>query len=149
VVIAARADEETSPVRAAGRGPGTVLGGNLCLLSATVGTVDMPSLRGAILLIEEVAEPPYKVDRMLVHLRRSGALDGVAAVAVGQFTDCTDDWPTSIVDVLREHLYPLGVPVLGGLPVGHGRDQLSLPLGVPATVDADAGTLTCEPATAW
>jgi muramoyltetrapeptide carboxypeptidase len=149
VVLAARPDEETSPVRAAGRSQGIVLGGNLCLLSASVGTVDMPSLKGKVLLIEEVAEPPYKVDRMLVHLRRSGCLDGVVGVAVGQFTECADDWPTSIVDVLREHLEPLGVPVLGGLPVGHGRDQLSLPLGVPSTLDASQGTLTVEPATAW
>jgi muramoyltetrapeptide carboxypeptidase len=146
VVLAARDDEESSPVRGSGRATGVLLGGNLCLLSASVGTVDMPDLRGAILLLEEVAEPPYKVDRMLVHLRRAGALDGVAGVAIGQFTDCTDGWPTSIVDVLTEHLGGLGVPVLGGLPVGHGRDQLSLPLGVPATLDADARTLTAAAA---
>ncbi len=86
----------------------------------------MPDLRGAILLLEEVGEPPYKVDRMLVHLRRAGALEGLVGVAVGQFTDCADGWGTSIVDVLTEQLGVLGVPVLGGLPVGHGRDQLSV-----------------------
>jgi muramoyltetrapeptide carboxypeptidase len=146
VVLVARDHEESSPVRGRRRATGILLGGNLCLLSASVGTVDMPDLHGAILLLEEVAEPPYKVDRMLVHLRRAGALDGVAGVAIGQFTECADGWPTSIVDVLTEHLGGLGVPVLGGLPVGHGRDQLSLPLGVPATLDADARTLTVEAA---
>jgi muramoyltetrapeptide carboxypeptidase len=149
VVVKARSDEETSPVRlneGAGPATGTLIGGNLSLLSASMGTVDMPDLRGAILLLEEVGEPPYKVDRMLVHLRRSGALEGLAGVAAGQFSACADEWPTSIVDVLTEQLGPLGVPVLGGLPVGHGRDQLSTPLGVPATLDVAAGTLTVAPA---
>jgi muramoyltetrapeptide carboxypeptidase len=147
VVIAARPDEETFGVRIGGRAEGNLLGGNLCLLAASVGTVDMPDLRGAILLLEEVAEPPYKVDRMLVHLRRAGALDGLAGVAVGQFTECADGWPTSIVDVLTEHLFALRVPVLGGLPLGHGIDQLTVPVGVAATLDPDAGTLTTQPAT--
>jgi len=150
VVIAARRDEETSPVRLAGQtsgaARGTLIGGNLCLLSASVGTADMPDPRGAILLVEEVGEPPYKVDRMLLHLRRAGVLAGLVGVAVGQFTDCADEWSTTIVDVLREHLGALGVPVLGGLPVGHGRDQLSIPLGALATLDVAAGTLTVEPA---
>jgi muramoyltetrapeptide carboxypeptidase len=149
VVVKARSDEETSPVRlneGAGPATGTLIGGNLSLLSASMGTVDMPDLRGAILLLEEVGEPPYKVDRMLVHLRRSGALEGLAGVAAGQFSACADEWLTSIVDVLTEQLGPLGVPVLGGLPVGHGRDQLSTPLGVPATLDVAAGTLTVAPA---
>ena len=106
----------------------------------------MPDLRGAVLLLEDVDEPPYKVDRMLLHLRRAGALSGLAGVAVGQFTDCADDWPTSVVDVLSEHLGALGVPVLGGLPVGHGRDQLACRSAYPPSLDAAAGTLTVEPA---
>jgi muramoyltetrapeptide carboxypeptidase len=147
VVVKARPDEETSALRL-GTGPvrGTLLGGNLCLLAASVGTPDMPALDGAVLLLEDVDEPPYKVDRMLLHLRRAGILDGVRGVAVGQFTNCADDWTTSIVDVLDEHLGRLGVPVLGGLPIGHGRDQLTVPVGVPATLDVAAGTLTTEPA---
>jgi len=149
VAVTVREDEETSPVRlgaAHGTVTGTLIGGNLSLLSASVGTIDLPDLRGAILLVEEVGEPPYKVDRMLVHLLRSGTLDGLAGVAVGQFTDCADEWSTTIVDVLTERLGALGVPVLGGLPVGHGRDQLTVPLGVPATLDVEAGTLTAQPA---
>ena len=99
-----RPDEETAPVRSPGRAAGPLLGGNLCLLAASVGTPDQPDLRGAVLLLEEVAEPPYKVDRMLIHLRRSGALDGVAGVAVGQFTECADGWTVTVVDVLVERL---------------------------------------------
>jgi muramoyltetrapeptide carboxypeptidase len=131
-VIAARPDEETAPVRMGPAVTGTLLGGNLCL-------------NGVILLLEEVAEPPYKVDRMLLQLRRSGALTGLAGVAVGQFTECADDWPVSIVDVLTEQLSTWGVPVLGGLPIGHGQDQLTVPVGVPAVMDPSAGTLTVQP----
>jgi muramoyltetrapeptide carboxypeptidase len=147
VVVKAREDEETSGVRVAHPpAEGLLVGGNLCLLTASVGTPDMPDLTGAILLLEEVGEPPYKVDRMLTHLRRAGLLDGLAGVALGQFVECADDWPISIVDVLTERLSGLGVPVLGGLPVGHGRDQISVPVGVPATLDVAAGTLTVAPA---
>jgi muramoyltetrapeptide carboxypeptidase len=147
-VLTVREDEETAPVRLGGAvATGPLLGGNLSLLTATVGTPDMPDLSGAILLIEDVDEPPYKVDRMLLHLRRCGALTGLAGVAIGQFTNCADGWPTSIVDVLNEHLGALGVPVLGGLPIGHGRDQLTVALGAQATLDPDAGVLTVQAAT--
>ncbi|GAA1817598.1 LD-carboxypeptidase [Luedemannella flava] len=147
VEISARPDEETSGVRVPGAPvTGPLLGGNLCLLTASLGTPDFPDLSGAILLVEDVAEPPYKVDRMLTHLRRAGVLDGVAGVAVGQFTDCADDWSTTIVDCLLDRLSPLGVPVLGGLPIGHGRDQIAVPFGTPATLDTTTATLTVTPA---
>jgi muramoyltetrapeptide carboxypeptidase len=140
------ATEETAPVRVAGTASGTLLGGNLCLITSSVGTPDMPDLTGAILLVEEIDEPPYKVDRMLTHLRRAGLLDGLAGVAVGQFTGCADGWAVDIADVITDRLGGLGVPMLGGLPVGHGVGQLSVPVGVPATLDATAGTLTVEAA---
>jgi muramoyltetrapeptide carboxypeptidase len=146
VVFTADPGDESGPVRFGQRATGVLLGGNLSLLAASVGTVDCPDLTGAILLLEEIGEPPYKVDRMLLHLRRAGVLSGLAGVALGHFTDCADGWPTSIVDVLTDHLGPLGVPVLGGLPVGHGRDQLTVALGVPASLDVPAGTLTVESA---
>jgi muramoyltetrapeptide carboxypeptidase len=146
-VLRVHDDEETAGVRVAGPPvDGVLIGGNLSLIASTIGTPDMPDLHGAILLIEEVDEPPYKVDRMLTQLRRSGALRGIVGVAVGQFTRCSDGWPTTIADVLLDRLGDLGVPILGGLPVGHGQDQLSVPLGVPATLDAGAGTLTATPA---
>lgn len=137
---------ESAPVRVPGIATGVLLGGNLSLLVSTVGTPDMPDLSGAILLLEDVNEAPYKVDRMLTHLRRAGALRGLAGVALGHFTDCEDKWPTTIVDVLGEHLGSLGVPVLGGLPIGHGTDQLTVALGTLSTLDADAGILTVEAA---
>ncbi|HZN77129.1 MAG TPA: LD-carboxypeptidase [Micromonosporaceae bacterium] len=146
VIVKREPGEDTAAVSVPGHAGGILLGGNLCLLAASIGTADLPDLSGAILLLEDVDEPPYKVDRMLTHLRRAGAFRGLAAVAVGQFTRCADDWPVTVVDVLVDRLGDLGVPVLGGLPIGHGAGQLTVPLGVPAVLDVEAGTLTVEPA---
>lgn len=129
-----------------GRASGHLLGGNLSLLAASVGTPDFPDLTGAILLIEDVDEPPYRVDRMLTQLRRAGVLAGLAGVAVGQFVRCTDQWATDVAEVIGDRLGDLGMPVLGGLPIGHGVDQLAVPVGVPATIDVAGATLTVTPA---
>jgi muramoyltetrapeptide carboxypeptidase len=147
VVLSPRPDETTAPVRVPGpAATGPLIGGNLCMIATGIGTADMPDLTGAVLMIEDVEEPPYKVDRMLTHLRRAGCLTGLAGVALGQFTNCADGWPTTVVDVLRERLGDLGVPVLGGFPFGHGTEQLSVPVGTTATLDVEAGTLTVEAA---
>jgi muramoyltetrapeptide carboxypeptidase len=145
VVVKRVETEQTAPVTAPGVATGPLIGGNLSIIVSSVGTPDFPDLRGAILLVEDVAEAPYKVDRMLTHLRRAGALDGVAGVAIGQFTDCADGWGVTVAEVLTERLGDLGVPVLGGLPIGHGLGQLTVPVGTPATLDADAGVLTVAP----
>jgi muramoyltetrapeptide carboxypeptidase len=136
----------TAPVTMPGSATGRLIGGNLCLLASSLGTCDAPDTSGAILLLEDVDEPPYKVDRMLTQLRRAGALTGLAGVALGQFTRCGDDASSGIPDVLADRLGDLGVPVLGGLPVGHGADQLTVPVGVTATLDTTAGLLTVSPA---
>jgi muramoyltetrapeptide carboxypeptidase len=116
---------------------GPLLGGNLSMLAASVGA-GLPSFRGAVVLIEEVAEAPYRIDRMLTQLRRSGALDGISGVAVGQMTNCADD---DAAAVLADRLGDLGVPVLTGLPIGHGPGQLTVPLGSEARLDVAAGIL--------
>ncbi len=136
-------NEETSAVRVPGPPvSGILLGGNLSMLASTAGTCDMPDFSGTILLLEDVGEAPYRVDRMLTHLRRAGAFGGVVGVAVGQFTDCAGGGPTTVVDVLREHLGGLGVPVLGGLRIGHGVGQETVVVGAPAVLDAGVGCLT-------
>ncbi|MGK7311169.1 MAG: S66 peptidase family protein [Candidatus Longimicrobiales bacterium M2_2A_002] len=131
-----------------GTAEGPLIGGNLSLLAATCGTRYQPDTRGAILFIEEVAEPPYRVDRMLMQLRLAGLLDDVAAVALGEFGPAGSDAGepgsgsgTPSAALFRELLGSLGVPVALGLPFGHGRENWTLPLGVPARLDADAGTL--------
>ncbi|MET7392642.1 LD-carboxypeptidase [Dactylosporangium sp. NPDC005572] len=120
---------------------GLLLGGNLTMLATTLGTPDMPDVSGAILLLEDVGEAPYRLDRMLTQLIRAGALDGVAAVAVGQFTGCADHRPVTAFEVLEERLRLLGCPVLGGLPIGHGFGQLTVVVGATATLDTAVGVL--------
>jgi muramoyltetrapeptide carboxypeptidase len=126
---------------------GRVLGGNLVLLHYAVGTDEMPSLSGAILFLEEVAEPPYKIDGMLTQLGRAGMLTGVRGVALGAFAGCVPrpgrrELP--LAQVLRDHLSPLGVPVRGGIGAGHGRWNASFPLGARAGLDPRRGMLLFE-----
>ncbi|MCK6521721.1 LD-carboxypeptidase [Myxococcota bacterium] len=105
-----------------GEAEGPLVGGNLCVLATLCGTPHQLNARGAILALEDIAEPAYKLDRMLNQLREAGVLAGVRAVVLGEFFQCLAppdaDW--TVQDVLREALAPLGVPVLAGLPFGHG-----------------------------
>ena len=143
VRVTAVAEEPGGTALVAGVGTGPLLGGNLSLLAASVGA-GLPSLEGAVVLIEDVDEAPYRIDRMLTQLLRSGALQGIAGVAVGQLTNCAGNAPVD--EVLTDRLGRLGVPLLAGLPIGHGPGQLTVPLGTSATLDADSGTLTVESA---
>nr|WP_211240635.1 LD-carboxypeptidase [Hamadaea tsunoensis] len=144
-VVVQADDPTTSGVRVPGRSAGPLLGGNLAMLASSLGTPHFPDLAGAILLIEDVNEPPYKIDRMLTHLIRAGVLAGIAGIAVGQFTECEDGFGVGAAEVIAERLAPLGVPVLGGLPIGHGDQHVAVGLGVPAVLDAHAGTLEVAP----
>jgi muramoyltetrapeptide carboxypeptidase len=129
---------------APGRAHGPLAGGTLSLLAAALGTDDLRPAAGRVVVLEDVTEAPYRVDRMLTSLLRAGWFDGVAGVALGSWEQCGDEVET----VLAERLAPLGVPVLAGLPVGHGCPQGSVPLGLPAVLDAEAGTLTVRPGAA-
>jgi muramoyltetrapeptide carboxypeptidase len=121
-----------------GTAEGRLIGGNLALLSASEGTPYAMPADGAILFIEDIAEPPYRVDRLLMQLVLSGALDRVAAVVVGQFTDC-DDATASSLDIVRDQLLPLGVPIIANAPIGHVENNWTLPVGIRARVHADRG----------
>ncbi|WP_314174361.1 S66 peptidase family protein [Streptomyces winkii] len=126
-----------------GRARGVTAGGNLALLAAERGTPHArPSAAGAIVLLEDIDQPPYSLDRLLTQLLRSGWFDGVAGIALGSWTECGD--PEEVGVVLRERLEPLGVPVVEELGFGHGPSTPTLPLGVPAVLDADARTLTYD-----
>jgi muramoyltetrapeptide carboxypeptidase len=138
----------TATVSAGGRAAGVLIGGSLSAVRGGVG-VGLPSLDGAILLLGDKRTIGLgQVDRQLTQLLRSGSLDGVRGVAVGRFTgfDGYVDREWTLVDVLQERLSKLGVPVLGGLQVGHGPESLALPIGPAAVLDADAGTLVIDPA---
>jgi muramoyltetrapeptide carboxypeptidase len=147
MVVQADPAEPTFSVRTSGAVEGTLLGGNLSMLSTCVGTPFMPDLEGAILLIEDVGELAYRVDRLLTHLRNCGILQRVGGIAIGQFSEPGHgNNPVRPPDVLIERLADLGVPLLGGLPIGHGDRNLAVALGSRATLDADTGTLTVAPA---
>jgi muramoyltetrapeptide carboxypeptidase len=122
---------------------GRLLGGNLSLVASLAGTPYLPDLRGAVLLLEDVGERPYRLDRMWTQLKLAGVLDAVSGIALGQFTGCEEkDATWSSEDVLRELAQALGKPCLAGLPIGHGEVNLAVPLGVRVRLDAGARTLS-------
>ncbi len=118
---------------------GVTLGGNLTLLTSSLGTPTSWPARGGILLIEEESEEDYRVDRMLTHLRRSGYLDGVAGIVTGTFHNCGER--ADIHAILEERLGSLGVPMISWADVGHGGNWQTFPIGIAAELDADAMTL--------
>jgi muramoyltetrapeptide carboxypeptidase len=124
-----------------GRQVGRLVGGNLALLSALAGTPYEPDYDGAILVLEDVNESVFRVDRMLTQLRLSGALAQIAAIAFGAFTDAPDEEPSGFDALFGEVAQRLGVPAIAGIPLGHIEEQWTIPLGAIAELDADACTL--------
>ena len=126
-----------------GRGEGRLVGGSLTVLAASLGTPWEVDTRGAILLLEDVHEKPYALDRLLQQMRAAGKLDRVAGVGVGQLIDCVDPMreTPSAEEVVLEALLPLGVPIVLGLPFGHGRPNLTWPFGVRGALDGERGAL--------
>ena len=145
----------TQPIRTlrGGRARGPLMGGNLAVLTSLAGTPYMPPLDGAILFLEDVNEYIYRVDRMLSTLALSGALSRVAGVVLGGFTDCKPSEGSfgtlTLDEVFNDYFGHLGVPVYSGAQFGHVLHKLTLPLGITAEMDADAGTIRLlEPAVA-
>ncbi|WUI03090.1 LD-carboxypeptidase [Spirillospora sp. NBC_00431] len=117
-----------------GRAEGPLTGGTLSLLTALLGTpYAPPPAAGRVAFLEDVTEAPYRIDRMLVQLLQAGWFDGAAGIALGSFRDCGD--PAELDSVFAARLGPLGVPVLAGVPAGHGPRQRTLELGAPAVLD--------------
>lgn len=130
-----------------GRARGRLTGGNLALVAALANTRFAASLSGGILLLEDVSEPVYRLDRMLTQLRLSGALDRIAGFGFGQFTEVPDDVTKDerpLADLLQEVADRCSVPCLAGIPLGHVDDQWTFPLGAMAVLDADAQTIVVE-----
>lgn len=127
--------------RGSARGP--LLGGCLSLLTATLGTPWAPDLAGGIVFWEDVNEPPYRIDRMLTHLSLSGTLENIAGMIVGHLGEPQEpgreavDWPAQIADSLARYTWPLA----WGLASGHVAPNRTLPLGMMARLDAEAGRL--------
>jgi muramoyltetrapeptide carboxypeptidase len=137
-----------------GTATGPLIGGNLTVFMALIGTPYQPRFKGSILFFEDVGEQPYRFDGRLTQLLNAGLLQQVAGVAVGNNKDCTDpdaakskEYHQTVEDVLRDRLLPLGVPVVSGLPYGHVRENATIPMGLQATLDAVNGDLIInEPA---
>ncbi|PUB27990.1 muramoyltetrapeptide carboxypeptidase [Promicromonospora sp. AC04] len=130
-----------------GTATGTLFGGNLEMLARSVGVVDN-DLDGHVLLLEINRTVGLgMVDRALTQLILSGALAGITGVAMGTLEgfEGYEDRGWTVLDVLRDRLGPLGVPILAGLPLGHMENPVSIPLGVECELDADAGTLSVAP----
>ncbi|MEV0169959.1 LD-carboxypeptidase [Streptomyces sp. NPDC050803] len=126
-----------------GRARGVVLGGCLCLLAAEVGTPHArASAAGGLLCLEDVGEETYRLDRYLTQLLRSGWLDGIRGVLLGSWQEC--DPYERVRPLLVDRLGGLGVPVLEEFGFGHCEGALTVPFGVAAELDAEAGTLTLD-----
>ena len=140
VVIATRPEKPTSRLTTEGAAEGRLIGGNLDMVAASAGWA-LPDMHGAILLLEAIGLYPGQVDRQMTMLRKAGHLNGLLGVAIGQFTNFEFDRSYSVIDILREHLAELKVPILGGLPLGHGDRPASAFIGAIAELDAKAGIL--------
>jgi muramoyltetrapeptide carboxypeptidase len=129
-----------------GRATGRLGGGCIGLLASAIGTRLQPDLRGRIVILEEIQQEGYVLDGTLTHLLNAGVLEGVAGIVVA---DIKTTWSESIAelsteDIVEELLAPLGVPLIFGLPIGHGKHHFTVPLGALATLDADSGALVVD-----
>jgi muramoyltetrapeptide carboxypeptidase len=134
-----------------GKASGQLTGGNLSLIASLMGTPWEIDTAGKILFIEDVGEQPYSMDRMLTQLRLAGKFRGIKGLVIGECSECTPrqfqpsfESTFSLGEVLNNILGDLKVPVLTGMTIGHTDDQLTLPLGVQARLDAAAETLTID-----
>ncbi len=128
-----------------GKARGRLLGGNLTVLTTIIGSGYLPDFKDCVLFLEDVEEQPYSVDRMFTQLRLAGILKSARGVVWGTCDKCTPGsgyGSLTILDILNDHLKPLGVPVFSGAMIGHVDRQFTLPLGVQVELDADAGTIT-------
>ena len=129
---------------------GPLLVANLTVATHLLGTPHLPALRGAILVLEDVGEAPYRIERMLTHWRLCGALQQLAGIGFGSFEGWREadgraeepaDHRFDLDQVLRERTLDLGIPVVAHLPVGHSPGNAALPLGVMARLDGGRGHL--------
>lgn len=127
-----------------GQTQGRLLGGNLSVLTAMVGSEYLPNFKNNILFLEEVGEDIYRVDRMLTQLKLAGILDDISGFVFGKCSDCESGGgygSLTLEEVLEDHIKPLGIPAWYGSMIGHISKKFTIPLGVNAEVDADRGSI--------
>jgi len=118
-----------------------LIGGCLSMLVTTLGTPYEIDTQGKLLFLEDVGEKPYRVERMLTHLKMAGKLEDVAGVLFGDFTDCESDGPRGLREVTIDMFHDVSYPVVMGMKAGHGPENFALPLGVKMRLDGDAANL--------
>jgi len=133
-----------------GTAKGRLLGGNLSVLTAMVGSGYLPDFRGNILFVEDVGEEIYRVDRMLTQLKLAGILRQLSGFIFGRCSDCEPGQgyaSLTLQEVFADHIKPLGIPAWYGSMIGHMEKKFTVPLGIESSIDADAGRITLlEPA---
>lgn len=130
-----------------GAAEGVLLGGNLTVLCSLAGTKYLPDFQGKLLLLEDVGERPYRIDGMLTQLINSGRLRGVRGIVLGDFTNCEAEEKSRSLDLtdIFQELLPRDIPVIQGVHAGHGRDKITLPLGIRYRIDGrTAGLIPLE-----
>ena len=132
-----------------GRAQGKLYGGNLSVLSGIVGSPYLPDLTGAILFVEDVGEPIYRIDRLLTQLKLTGVLDNLAGFVFGQCTNCGPSngyGALTLEEVLQDHIAPLGIPAWSNAAIGHLEPVLTFPLGIEVAIDANMGRIVMSAA---
>lgn len=129
---------------APGRAKGKLIGGNLTILTTTLGTPYQPDASGAILFVEDIGEKVYKIDRMLAHLKQAGVLEQLSGFIFGKCTDCDSgsDPTFTLSEILSHYITPLGIPSIFNVDIGHEVDNFTIPVGIEAELNADTGTFS-------
>ena len=145
VVVRGTKQEPTHVLTTKGKASGRLIGGNQDAFATSLGWA-LPDLKGAILLLEATNMQLGHIDRQITMLTNAGVLKGIKGIVVGQYTDCGTASSWTAIDVLHDRLGMLGVPILGGLPIGHGTNPIAIPVGTKTELDADNGELRISPA---
>jgi muramoyltetrapeptide carboxypeptidase len=125
-----------------GKAEGEMMGGCLSVLVTTLGTPYEIETNGKLLFVEDVGERPYRVERMLTHLKMAGKLDHLAGLVFGDFTDCEGEGPRNVRQIVGEMFAQAPYPIVMGMPAGHGNEHITLPFGVRMAIDANIGALS-------
>ncbi|MFM2060494.1 MAG: hypothetical protein RLZZ507_164 [Cyanobacteriota bacterium] len=126
-----------------GKARGKIIGGNLSVVAAMVGSVYLPSWYNNILFLEDIGEDIYRLDRMLTQLKNAGILNQIAGFIFGQCTNCqpSDEQSFTLMQILQQHIKPLDIPAWYGSMIGHIKDKFTVPVGLEVEIDADNGTI--------
>ncbi|MDP2385928.1 MAG: LD-carboxypeptidase [Bacteroidota bacterium] len=127
-----------------GKASGELLGGNLSVLTGLLGSNYLPDWKGKILFLEEVKEEPYRIDKMLTQLKLNGVLNELAGIIFGKFSKCEAEEPQkafTFMEVLEQHIKPLGIPSFYGAAIGHTENKITVPVGIKAEMDAEKGMM--------